>query len=458
VPGPSLEAALRQGPLAADRVLEYALQIAGALEAAHRKGVVHRDLKPGNVVIGESGVKILDFGLAKMERGEPVTRDGAIVGTPNYMSPEQVRGEEVDARSDIFSFGVVLREMLTGQATALGQVADRCLRERREERWQSAGELRSALETVGRPAVRDRLRWGRRGWIGMAAGSAAAAVLAWKGAEELTPRLTRSELRFAGGEMIRLSLSPDGRRLAFVANGKLFVRTVTGSEIRVLELAAGVGSAFWSPDGKRLAVAAGGALRVLDLASGGSTTLAKVNTNISGSWGADGSILIGLVDDGIYRIPATGGSLTRVTAIDPARGEARHMLPHFLPDGRHFLFVAGAKSPGASVVCACALDSAKRRPIQPVDSGSVFVAKERGGQQGYLVFGRQGSVVAQPFDAERLGVTGEEFVVAERVVTRAAIGSAAQLMEFSVAGRTLAFRAMGNDSTIVIRNWMERRG
>ncbi len=461
VAGPTLEAALRDGPLAPAAVLTHALQIAGALDSAHRKGIVHRDLKPANIVIGESGVKILDFGVAKWSSGSnSVTHDGAIVGTPDYMSPEQLRGEDVDARSDIYSFGVVLHEMLTRRRpsdsspipqTPLGQVADRCLRQRPEDRWQSAAELRAAL-TEPRPS-RSGLVHTRRTWLFGAAGSAAAIALAWKGSGLLATKPTRSELRFAGGEMTRLSLSPDGQRLAFIAGGRLHVRSLAAPEARPIEGVRGVGTAFWSPDGNNLAVPIAGKLRIVNLATGVVTEIADVNTNVGGAWGRDGSILIGLIGDGIYRIPAWGGQLTRVTALDPSRDDARHLLPQFVAGGRQFLFVSGGKSPGASRLCAGSLEGGKWFPIHPIETGSVFVPASPGSEKGHLVFGRQGSLVAEAFDAARPGVTGSPFVIAEGVISRATVGSALHLMEFSVAANTLAFRAPGTDATIVIRNW-----
>ncbi len=465
VAGPTLEAALRNGPLAPSAVLTHALQIAGALDSAHRKGIVHRDLKPANIVIGESGVKILDFGVAKWSSGSnSVTHDGAIVGTPDYMSPEQLRGDDVDARSDIYSFGVVLHEMLTGRRpadssqapqTPLGQVAHLCLRQRPEDRWQSAAELRAALEAAGAPPAPVALPKPptRRVWLFGAAGSAAAIALAWKGSDLLATKPTRSELRFAGGEMTRLSLSPDGKRLAFIAGGRLHVRSLDAREARPIEGVRGVGTAFWSPDGNNLAVPIAGKLRIVNLATAVVTDIADVNTNVSGAWGRDGSILIGLIGDGIYRIPAWGGQLTRVTSLDPSRDDARHLLPQFVPGGRQFLFVSGGKNPGASRLCAGSLEAGKWFTIHPIETGSVFVPARAGSEKGHVVFGRQGALLAEPFDAARPSVTGPPFVIAEGVISRATVGSALQLMEFSAAGNTLAFRAPGNDATIVIRNW-----
>jgi serine/threonine protein kinase len=470
VPGPTLEAVLSDGPPPPDRVFAWSLQIAGALEAAHRKGIVHRDLKPANLVIGESGVKILDFGLATIHTPglNTITREGSVVGTPDYMSPEQIRGESVDSRSDIFSFGVLLYEMLTGRRpgqsgtlslpTPLGEVAHRCLQPRPDDRWQTATDLRTAVEAAGNPTPSGAVpaRFSRRRWMGIAAGSTGAAVFAWTVADGLLRREpTRSELRFPGGEMSRLSLSPDGKRLAFVANGRFYVQPIDGREARALDSVRGVGTAFWSPDGKKLAIPANGQLRIVDLVNGAATVIADINTNIGGSWTPDGSILIGLVGDGVYRIAPSGGPLQRVTAPDPALGEVRHLLPQPLPDGRRFLFTAGAKDPGASVAFVASLESSERRKILPVESGLVFVRATPGSVDGHLVFGRSGSLVAQRFDGRNLSATGAPRVIADGVVSRAAVGSALQLLDFSASANTIAFRQTGRDAVIVVRNWKE---
>ena len=464
VQGPTLEAALREGPLPASRVLVYAGQIAGALEAAHRKGVIHRDLKPGNIVIGELGVKVLDFGLARIACDGAVTKDGAIVGTPDYMSPEQIRGDDVDVRTDIFSFGVVLHEMLTGRRpggpgaaipTALGRVAERCLRSRPEERWQSASELLAALETAGNASV----RWGRREWITAAAvGAAAALPLAWNSAADLFQRKPeRSALRHAGSEMLRLSLSPNGRQLAYFAGGRLFVRSLDGTEPRALEGVRGVGTPFWSPDSRRLGLAANGKLWTIDLRTGTAKAIADVNTNLNGCWGPAGSILIGLVGDGLSRIRESGGPLNRVTTLDSASDETRHLGPQLLPVDQRYLFTAGASKPGASVLWAGSLDAARRVAIEAVETAPVFVPGGRDTPRGHLLFGRQNSLLAMPFDARRLSATGTEFVVADGVVTRAAVGAALRVMEYSAAGDTVVYRPASSDAAVMVRHWTARR-
>ena len=277
--GAALEAKLREGPMPEASVRMCARQIAGALEAAHRKGVVHRDLKPGNIVIGEGGVKVLDFGLAKNERDGPVTKDGAVVGTPDYMSPEQLRGEDVDARSDLYSFGVVLREMAPAMSGRLGEIARRCLQTRPEDRFQSAGQILAEFEEAERP----RARWGRREWIGAAAiGSAATVAVRGVG--------SRTEGAAVGA-------AASGRRddAAEPVAGRPADRVQRGG--RVLRAAAGwVGDAhdggsarcrdgLLVANGQMLGMAAGGKLSTIDLRSGAVWTLADVNTNIGGCSG-----------------------------------------------------------------------------------------------------------------------------------------------------------------------------
>jgi serine/threonine protein kinase len=466
VAGPTLAAVLERGPLDRAAALSYAAQIAGALDAAHRKGVIHRDLKPANIVVGETGVKVLDFGLAKVERGsaggDTVTREGAVMGTPDYMSPEQVRGLEVDGRSDIFSMGVVLHEMVTGRRPgaesrgqaipgALGEVVDRCLYPRQDERWQSARELQTALERIAAapPVALPPSPWSRRRWMALiGAASGAAVLLGVKGADGLLrPKLRRSVVPSPGGEMTRLSLSPDGRRLAFFAGGRFHIRALGSAETRIVAGVPGPGTPFWSPDGRQLGIASAGKLRVVDLTTGAVTILADVNTNIGGSWGHDGTILIGLLGDGIHRIPATGGTLTRVTSIDESRDESRHLLPQFLPGGQSFLFTAGAKTAGKSVLYAASLDAGKRRPVLPLDSGAAFVPN------GRIVYGRRRALMSMRFDADRWTSARGEVVIAEGLVARAAIGSTVELLEFTAAGSTVAYRIAGEEGTRVAENW-----
>jgi eukaryotic-like serine/threonine-protein kinase len=506
--GETLEGRLVEGPLPPDKALALAIQMAAALDAAHRKGVVHRDLKPANLLLTNSGLKVLDFGLAKMEGAPGIygsgygraygtlthgTREGAVLGTLHYMSPEQVQGKEAGAASDIFSLGAVLYEVLSGRrafggdnpalaiaailtaeppplaesvvSTTLDRVLRRCLAKDPEDRWQTARDLKTALEWIAARAAHQRypepvphpaplprlsiprLKPAHRGWMIAGALGVALFVLLfrvplprWRGTSP-GGKVTRFTVTSPGlGGTTRLNLSPDGRSLAFVAGGRIHVRSLDSSDVRVLQGTEGSGTPFWSPDSRHLAFAAAGTLKLIDAAGGPTRILAPVNTNLGGTWGADGTILIGLVGDGIYRVDAAGGPLTRLTELDRSHDESRHLMPQFLPGGRRFLFLAGATKAGESMLYAGSLNSGQRVPIMPVESNVMFIPNEGGGQIGRLVFVRGRVLMAQSFDAAKLRVEGEAFPVAESVIANNAIGAEVMIGEFSAAGGTLAYR------------------
>jgi Tol biopolymer transport system component len=278
---------------------------------------------------------------------------------------------------------------------------------------------------------------------------------------------TRVTVTAPGGAAItRLNLSPDGRRIAFAAANRIFVRALNSPESLPLEGTEGAGTPFWSPDGRFLAFPAGGKLKVTEAAGGPPRVLCEVNTNIAGAWGSDGTIVIGLVGDGLFRIPADGGRLTRITELDRARGESRHLAPQFLPGSRKFLFVAGAVKAGESMLNAGSLDSSERMPIMPVETNIGFVPAGNK-TWGYLIFGRAGMLLAQPFDVEKLRAEGEAFPILDSVRGNPAVGTAVTLADFSVAGGALAYRtgsaaalarnlqtALNPNAINVIQNWM----
>jgi serine/threonine-protein kinase len=445
--GETLEQRLKAGPLSVGHALALAIPIAAAMEAAHRKGIVHRDLKPANVVVSETGVKVVDFGLAKTVSGAPgVTEHGAILGTPSYMAPEQMLGQETGVWSDIYSFGIMLREMLGGNPpSSLERVVARCLARAPENRWHSAGDLKAALEMIAAGQTspdppRWRLplpSWWPRALAAAACIAIAAAVLVWQPFRRVPARLTIA----TPGPAIsgRMSVAPDGERVAYHSNGRIWVR-VLGEEIsRPVAGSEGAGSPFWSPDGKYIAFSGGGRLYKVPVSGGMPQALSEMRTNVAGSWGANGQILIGEVGDGIYRVPTDGGERVRVTAVDPEKGEARHMLPQWLPGEQKFLYAAGSARAGASVLWASSADGTWRKELMKVDSG-VALVKPLHGTKGYLVYLSNRSLVGEPFDVETLR-RGEPRILAPVVAASSAIGTALHIGDFSAAGRSLAYRA-----------------
>ena len=482
--GEELRAELERGALAPRKAIEYAQQVAAGLAAAHEKGIVHRDLKPENLFVTKDGrVKILDFGLAKLkpqkltggvdsegETMKPLTNPGVVMGTVGYMSPEQVRGAELDHRSDIFSFGMVLYEMLSGErafngasmaelmsailkedppelsetnakiSPALDKIVRRCLEKKPEQRFQSTNDLGFALSTLTTPsgsrwetatavaAVRESapvstVRWfgNARLWMAVAAVLLLVSLLslpfAVKYRRQSPPaapvvgRFTIAAPEKATG-IGAPELSPDGRHLVFAATveGKrtLWLRPLSLLTAQELPGTEGVTfTSFWSPDSRSLGFFAGGELRKLDLAGGAPQTLCKLpnaSYSVFGTWNRDGVILFSSGREGIYRVPATGGEPVLALRSDET---ARYSSPTFLPDGRHFL-VRRSPTQGAAEVHLAALD---RQETTSLLAGNFQVSFAN----GHLLFARAETLLAQPFDADGLKLTGEPFAVADKV-------------------------------------------
>jgi serine/threonine protein kinase/Tol biopolymer transport system component len=496
--GETLQQRLKKGALPLNQVIELAIQIAGALSAAHRKGIVHCDLKPGNIMLTKSGAKVLDFGLAKSQQlgvGTPQTNraQGALEGTPNYMSPEQAQGEEVDARSDIFSFGLVLYEMLRGKVlfgnatsspmilaqglpattpAALARVINRCLVKDREDRWQSMLDLEAELQWVGESPGLQRvesrskpaLSLTRSAWIGATVLMTlliglAAFLLRHNSAE--TP-LVRFNVFPPDGALFGgapgPAVSPDGRRFVFVTAWKdsyqLWLRPMDTPIALPLLGAAGENieesPPFWHPNGKSVALFANGKLERIDLdpsSNARELTLCDSPQSAGGTWNSDGVILFSRGRGPLYRIPDSGGSPLAVTRVDPAKQDEAHMFPWFLPDGRHFLFSV-AKPPFPSqhfTIRLGSLDSQESRPVLNADSNAIFA-------QGYILFVRDEKLMAQPFDSRKLLTSGDAVPVADHMAVISSWSS------FAASRNGLLVYHAGAESPQFDLVWFDRGG
>ena len=511
--GETLSDRLANGALALEQTLRYGTEIAGALDKAHRQGIVHRDLKPGNVMITKSGVKLLDFGLAKamtpatqqssltaLPTQQGLTQEGTILGTFQYMGPEQLEGKDADARTDIFAFGAVLYEMATGRKAfsgasqaslisailqndpppissvqpmsppALDRVVKKCLAKDPEDRWQNAADLGSELKWIGEsgsqagaaaPVVARRKNRERLAW--------AVAILALLAAGAAVSRLGRRTDSFAipmrssiiltdKSALRAVALSPDGTRLAFVARdsvGKnlLWIRPVESLAAQPLVGTENPSFPFWSPDGRSIGFFADGKLKKIDASGGPPQTLCDAPVARGGSWSREGVILFSPVVDGpLYRVSASGGLATAVTRLDPKRGESSHRWPYFLPDGRHFLYLIASFGSGAERermgIYLRSLDSNEERLVVAAKSTLAYAAP------GYLLFLRERHLVAQPFDARSLQITGDPFPVAENIQYFPQTSGAL----FSVSENGLLVYQAESSSVLSRLLWLDRSG
>ncbi len=432
VPGSPLK-----GPLAVETALNYAKQIAEALEAAHEKGIVHRDLKPANIMVTPSGVvKVLDFGLAAVPisgdgAGDPThsptltiaaTQAGMIMGTAAYMSPEQAAGRPVDKRADVWSYGVVLWEMLSGERLFDGEtishtLADvlrapidfdklpketprairdllrRCLDRNVKNRLRDIGEARIAIQNVGKEpeATANATPAPRFQWVAWSAGGVF--LLTTLGVSLLYFRQTppqQAALRLSVSlpynfVLAYLALSPDGRTVAISSGGaqaKLWLRTLDSFDLRPLSNTDYARHPFWSPDGHSLGFTADGKLKIMSATGGPATALCDAGSGGGGTWNRDGVILFGADKGPIERVNAAGGACTPVTRIEPGMV---HHLPSFLPDGKHFLYNVQSEDPSKAGLYVAALDQPDGRKLLPDRTNAMFVPRRKGGESRLAV-------------------------------------------------------------------------
>lgn len=449
-----VEGAPLKGPMDLDEALRIADQIASALQEAHEKLITHRDLKPGNIMLTPAGVvKVLDFGLAKIghvavpdSENSPtlsmsMTQCGMILGTAAYMSPEQARGKPVDSRSDIWAFGVVLYEILTGKRLFTGEdlgdilasvvkeqpnlsaapkrvhrLLETCLQKDPAKRLQSIGDMRLLLveEAPAAQAASPSKLWP----IAAAAGVVLGVIglwAPWRSAPAL-PEVVKFEVGppEKGSFTNWMSLSPDGKRLAYTARGadgqvQLWVRSLDSVDAKAITVTGAMAVPFWSADNRSIGYHLNGKLRRVDAVGGPSQALSDAPTVFGGgAWSADGTILFG-GPEGLQKVSANGGTAEKVTSRDESKQEIAHDSPQFLPDGRHFLYHARASSKENAGIYLGSLDDAKLKTLVMRSEVNGLYAS------GLLLFERERALMAQPFNVANFQLSGEPVLLADPV-------------------------------------------
>jgi serine/threonine protein kinase/WD40 repeat protein len=470
--GETLAEKLRRGPLPIEQVLRYAAEIATGLHAAHRRGVVHRDLKPGNIMLTKSGAKLMDFGLAKgivsnpvsegltvtlsSSHPSPLTQQGTIVGTFQYMSPEQVEGKEADSRSDIFAFGAVLYEMVSGRRAfegktavsvaasilekepepvrnlqpltpaALERVIKRCLAKDPDARWQSAGDLASELIWIGEgsaagvPALATRTSWRMKlslwlAWtlclLAIIAVIVLSLVLGFSGGRPAVVRTQMAapenlQFNFIGDNGGPPAISPDGKTVVFSARStgknQLYFRTMDKLAPQPIPGTEDGTFPFWSPDSRSIAFFSDSKLKRIDLAGGTPFTICDAPVGRGGSWSTNGTIVFSpTFTEPLDQVAATGGTPAPVTKLTDKY--TTHRWPWFLPDGHHFLYLAANHSSTTAANTAvfwASLDGKENKLLFPSRSNAIYAS-------GRMLYVRENTLVAQPFDGSSGQLQGE---------------------------------------------------
>ena len=525
--GQTLAQRLERGALPLDEALKVASAIADALDRAHRAGVVHRDLKPANVMLTPSGPKLLDFGLAKLKAPErpasappgspaPVgsarpkrasaTSPGIIIGTPQYMAPEQIEGADADARSDIFAFGAILYEIVTGvkafegknrallmaaiatldldplskaqpaASPALDHVAKRCLEKDPEDRWQTAHDLTLQLRWVAEGgagavgAVRPAAGRGTYRRVSMLLAAAlllvavmtTPAMLYMRGSGESDAFQFR--IPVAGLSDSDIAISPDGQTIALVARpntqepASLFVRPVGSTSFRRLGGTDEAALPFWSPDSRTIAFAAAGRLKKVEASGGAPKDIGEAQGFAGGAWNGEGTIVFGSAK-GLYRVSAEGGKPDAITTVE--KSETGHFWPSFLPDGRHYVYLAWSGDAGNRAVFAGTLGSKDKTRLIAAESNAAYASP------GYLVFHRGATLFAQPFNAKTLALAGEPFHIADQLAFSAANGRGnfdvsqnGVLLYFQSGGAGALGGPAGRGQTVTnaVFGWRDRTG
>jgi eukaryotic-like serine/threonine-protein kinase len=468
--GENLRERLTRGHIPLDKTIGIAAAVADALAAAHARGIVHRDLKPENLLLTRDGrVKILDFGIAKLTAPDPdqpggaetvaiVTDAGVAVGTLGYMAPEQLRGDPVDPRSDLFALGAIIHEMVSGAPafkrdsriatvnavleadppaldesvpSGIRRIVRRCLEKDPDHRFQSARDLAfalGALSDTAAPVARTVRppRWpridSRLAILGILLAAAAAGAIGWYSDREPAPSRPIRRYSFQpSAPVIGFDLSPDGTALAYTAGlssaNRLFVRPLDELDATLLPGTEGAQISFFSPDGEWIAFGAGGKLKKIRKSGGPAITLCDVGMLLDGAWGPNGQIVIAQREQGLMTVSAEGGPLVPLTTSDTDAGEIDHHAPRFLPGGEAILFTIHA-GPELFRIAVRSLVTGEQRTL--IDDGY----DARYAASGHLVYGRDGGLYATRFDADQLRPDGVAVLAVERVRTLATNGFA----------------------------------
>jgi len=514
IEGETLSERIKRGPIPLDELLQIAGQIADALDKAHRQGLVHRDLKPANVMLTESGAKLLDFGLAKIQisdgkvegmtsitRTTPLTGAGTILGTIQYMSPEQLEGKEADARSDIFAFGALLYEMATGKRAFEGQsqasmiagilernpvsmsavnpmtppaferLVKKCLNKDPELRWQSARDLADELRwiaqsgsQIGLPAhiaTRRKFRF-RVAWAVASLATLVGGYFAFlwfsRDIPEPNPLRFNIETRTDISQVSWPCLSPNGEFLAFkaaTADGKqmIWIRPLNSLDSYPLAGTEDANRPFWSPDSKYIAfIVKRNQLKKIPVGGGPAQLICETKSGADGTWGNSGYIIYdGGATDSLHIVSASGGSTTTLIAPDTAAGEKTHAWPWFLPDGKHFLYLAEVgkevNAGGKYLLRVSDIETKESKTLFAVDARVQYC------EPGYLVYFRDGILLAQKFDADKLEALGEAVPLTDDV----GVGDADRA-EFGLSNQgMLAYQTTASMSFVRLV-WVDRTG
>lgn len=517
VEGETLAKRLEKGPLPLEQVLKYGAQIADALDMAHRSGVVHRDLKPGNIVLAATGAKLLDFGLAKpvsplasgmtLTADTPIaaiTEEGTIVGTFQYMSPEQLEGREADARSDIFALGAVLYEMITGRRAfegksplsvasaiiekdpepitflkpvtprTLERAVRRALAKDPEERWQTARDLALELKAIANegpsatvPATeaattRSRERWAWGVAVALALVAAALTIVVMQRAPKLeqSVRLTAdigAEVTLYSDLGISAALSPNGARLAFVAIGSdgirhLYVRSLDQLQATMLSGTEGAENPFFSPDSEWLGFFADAKLKKISVRGGAAVNLCNAADGRGGAWSENGTIVFAPgLRTALLKVSAAGGTPQPMMTLDQQANESTQRWPQFLPGGKELLFTSnthGGNYEDANIV-VFSIGSGRRRRLVEGGYYGRYVAT------GHVVYMHEGTMFAVPFDRKRLEVTGLPTPILEGITANP--GDATMQLSFAENG-TLMYVPGHSGFRLASIYWMDREG